>query len=96
MLGDFIDAAHAEQLRALARGMSLGGGAGGQTILDFASGALSLGENFVDVWTTLVRPGRPFTREELAPFGTLTERIRAKVEETFGAQKLWLAAPTSL
>ena len=33
-------------------------------------------------------------REELAPFSTLTERIRAKVTETFGAQKLWLAAPT--
>ena len=95
VLDDFIDAAHAEQLRALAaRGMSLGGGAGGPTILDFASGALSLGENFVDVWTTLNQTGRPFTREELAPFSTLTERIRAKVTETFGAQKLWLAAPT--
>ena len=74
--------------------MSLGGGAGGPTILDFASGALSLGENFVDVWTTLNQTGRPVTREELAPFSTLTERIRAKVTETFGAQKLWLAAPT--
>ena len=36
---------------ALARaGMSMGGGAGGPTILDLQSGALSFEDKFIDVW----------------------------------------------
>ena len=46
--------ATADEVSALAgiaaRGMELGGGGGGPTILDLQSGALSYGDKFIDVW----------------------------------------------
>ena len=46
----FISTQEAKNLRALADfGMKNGGGAGGATIMDLPSGALSYGEQFIDV-----------------------------------------------
>lgn len=83
-------------LRALAeRGMALGGGAGGPTILDLQSGALSLGDKFVDVWTRFDAAGaKPFTRSDVAVYAGVTERIRRHAEIIFGSSGLKLTAPT--
>ena len=45
----------------------MGGGSGGPTILDLQSGALSLQDKFVDVWTAFNLTGkRPFTRSDVS------------------------------
>ena len=55
------------------RGMSMGGGAGGPTIMDMASGALSYEDKFIDVWLAFNLTGRPpFSRSDLAPFKAVT------------------------
>lgn len=50
VVDQFIGKDQVAELRELAEfGMAHGGGAGGATILDFPSGALSFGEKFIDV-----------------------------------------------
>ena len=83
-------------LRSIAeRGMVMGGGSGGPTILDLQSGALSLEDKFVDVWTAFNLSGRrPFTRSDVAVYATATERLAAMVESTFGVRGVHLTSPT--
>ena len=73
-------------LRAIAaRGMALGGGAGGPTILDLQSGALSFGDKFVDVWSVFnaTEGVEAFSRSEVAVYAEVVERIRLLAESTF-------------
>jgi len=91
--------ASAEEVVALAgiaaRGMALGGGAGGPTILDLQSGALSYKDKFIDVWMAFNASGtRAFQRSEVAVYAELVERIRRLAEATFHAEGLHLTAPT--
>ena len=83
----FASAEEVSALRAIAaRGMALGGGAGGPTILDLQSGALSLGDKFVDVWSVFnaTEGVKAFTRSEVAVYADVVERIRLLAESTFG------------
>ena len=106
---EFASEAEVEALREIAaRGMQLGGGAGGPTILDLQSGALSYKDKFIDVWTAFNATGAaPFRRSEVAVYVEVVERIRALAERTFGvggraagakaaarARRLHLTAPT--
>lgn len=53
----FISTKEAKDLRALADfGMKNGGGAGGATIMDLPSGALSYGEQFIDIHQVAASP----------------------------------------
>lgn len=92
----FASDAEVSALRAIAdRGMDLGGGSGGPTILDLQSGALSLEDKFIDVWYALNVTGRrPFTRSELRPYAAVVERAAALLRREFGSEGLQLTAPT--
>ena len=86
VVDNFASAAEVEALRGIAdRGMALGGGAGGPTILDLQSGALSYQDKFIDVWTAFNATNTPaFTKREVAVYAEVVERIRVLAERTFG------------
>uniref|UniRef100_A0A1I8HNK4 Fe2OG dioxygenase domain-containing protein n=2 Tax=Macrostomum lignano TaxID=282301 RepID=A0A1I8HNK4_9PLAT len=93
--------AEAAALLALAkRGFALGGGSGGATILDLHSGALSLGQKFVNVYTVDGRNGgRGFvpTESERRLYAGVVNRIRLAVAAAFkvsNAESLRLTKPT--
>ena len=104
VVDDFATSEEVTALRAIAsRGMALGGGGGGPTILDLQSGALSYGEQFIDVWVAFNASGQQaFRRREVAVYAEIVERVRALAETTFrvgGAAarsdaRLHLTAPT--
>ena len=96
VLDNFASSEETAALRAIAaRGMSMAGGAGGPTIMDMASGALSHKDKFVDMWLAFNLTGRPpFTRSDLRPYRALTERVAQAVGTHFGATKLWLTSPS--
>ena len=93
---DFATADEVEGLRAIAaRGMRLGGGAGGPTILDVHGGALSYKDKFIDVWTAFnATDTPPYRRSEVAIYATLVERVRRLTEATYGVEGLHLTSPT--
>lgn len=97
VLDDFASADEVDAMLALARrGMALGGGAGGPTILDLHSGALSRGDKFVDVWALFnITETPPFSRAEVAVYGRLVDRVRETVAARFGlSARLHLTSPT--
>ncbi len=85
------------QLRAIAeRAMALGGGAGGPTILDLQSGALSKDDVFIDVWQAFNLSGAaPLTKSEVTAYREVVDSVRGMVEATFQLEApLYLTAPT--
>jgi hypothetical protein len=97
VVDNFASAVEVEALRGIsARAMALGGGAGGPTILDLQSGALSYGDKFVDVWSVFnaTEGVQPFRRSELQVYADVVERVAALAEETFDVRGLQLTSPT--
>ena len=78
----FASTAELAGLRAIAaRGMALGGGDGGPTILDLQSGALSWRDKFIDVWSAFNATGTPaFRKSEVRVYANVVGRIRALAE----------------
>ena len=94
---NFASAAEVAALRAISeRGMALGGGAGGPTILDLHGGALSYKDKFIDVWSAFNASELPaFKRAEVQVYSDVVERIRSLAERTFSpTRKIHLTAPT--
>lgn len=76
------------------RGMALGGAAGGPTILDLHSGALSKGARFIDVYREAAGRGAAvFTEQDFATYRAVKDKVRAVAARAFGAE-LFLAKPT--
>ena len=96
VVDNFASASEVDAMLAIAaRGMALGGGAGGPTILDLQSGALSRGDKFVDVWMMFNLTRRPpLTRADVAVYAELADRVRELAMRTFGLPRLWLTSPT--
>jgi hypothetical protein len=98
VVDDFASAAEVEALVEIAaRGMALGGGAGGPTILDLQSGALSYGDKFVDVWSLFnaTAGARAYRRSELRAYADVVDRVRRFARRQFGVSApLHLTAPT--
>jgi len=92
----FASDAEVESLTAIAaRGMAMGGGSGGPTILDLQSGALSKDDQFVDIWVLFNVTGtRAFTRSELSAYHQVVGRIQEALDEHFGAERAFLTSPT--
>ena len=93
-----ISASEVAKLVNIARkGMKHGGSAGGPTILDLHSGALSLGEKFVNVYT-LAQHGEfeAFTKEDFEVYKTVKNKIKATIAKEYGVRKskLYLTKPT--
>ncbi|KAL5254832.1 hypothetical protein ACHWQZ_G014314 [Mnemiopsis leidyi] len=89
----------AEKLIAIAeKGMSLGGGSGGATILDLHSGALSVGTKFADVRELAKKSGikELFSYEDLKLYRSVKNRIQVEIEKKWkiGPGKLKLTKPT--
>lgn len=96
VLDGFLSQSEVAALRKVAeRGMSLGGGAGGPTILDLQSGALSLEDTFIDVWMAFnLTKRKPYTRGDLKVYSEVVKRLAAEIERTFGVSGIMLTAPT--
>lgn len=86
-------------LRAVAeRVMRYGGGSGGPTIFELHSGALSKGENFVDLYTALKNKGKPspLTDDDKVLLHSIIGRVKDEVVRHFDVSpdRVWLASPT--
>jgi len=86
----------AELTRFAKEWLSLGGAAGGPTILDLHSGALSLGENFIDVYQAVkMRNQSLYSAADFARYTAMKGRIAATVRDQFGVTApLHLTKPT--
>uniref|UniRef100_A0A0A9ZAU2 Uncharacterized protein n=1 Tax=Lygus hesperus TaxID=30085 RepID=A0A0A9ZAU2_LYGHE len=77
------------------RGLSMGGGSGGASILDLHSGALSKGDVFVDLYSSF-NVSELFTLEDFAVYIRVRRKIQEAVAMNFKLQadKLYLTKPT--
>lgn len=82
-------------LNVAKRGISLGGSAGGASILDIHSGALSFGEKFVNIYT-LKGSDKFITAPDLAIYKMVKNKIQHAIAENFGvdSESLYLTHPT--
>ncbi|XP_039262518.2 2-oxoglutarate and iron-dependent oxygenase domain-containing protein 3-like [Styela clava] len=88
-----------EQLLALAkRGFAHGGSDGGASILDLHSGALSMGERFVNIYKFLENDAllETFRDEDFELYNDVKSRVHKTISEEFGIDpsKLYLTHPT--
>ncbi|XP_054288337.1 2-oxoglutarate and iron-dependent oxygenase domain-containing protein 3-like isoform X1 [Macrosteles quadrilineatus] len=91
-----VTAAEAEQLLDIGRrGLARGSPAGGATILDLHSGALSYGRNFINVYT-LNDTEQLFSVKDFAIYRVVRTKIQHAVAHQFGisADSLYLTHPT--
>lgn len=89
-----IDESDANQLLTLAKkGLSKGGGAGGASILDLHSGALSKGEGFVSIYQSFPKL---FTEQDFDVYRSVKEKVKSAVGAHFGidSNSLYLTHPT--
>lgn len=94
-----VTAEEAKQLIAIAeKGMALGGGSGGATILDLHSGAISVGTKFADVRLLAKKNGiaELFSYEDLKLYRSVKNRIQLEIEKKWKIKtgKLKLTKPT--
>lgn len=87
-----VEEAH-QLLRLAKKGLAKGGGAGGASILDLHSGALSHGEAFINVFKT--HPDL-FTPQDFAVYKKIKDRIKEAIAEHFNLDndRLYLTHPT--
>lgn len=87
-----IDEAH-QLLKIAKKGLAKGGGAGGASILDLHSGALSHGEAFINLY--LSHPNL-FTSQDFAVYKQIKDRIKKALAEHFNLdnERLYLTHPT--
>eukprot|EP00040_Diaphanoeca_grandis_P029123 m.169680 g.169680 ORF g.169680 m.169680 type:complete len:334 (-) comp31581_c0_seq2:374-1375(-) len=99
VVDDAFDEADVSKLAAFAKNlMALGGGSGGPTILDLHSGALSLGDNFIDVYQMAAStPSELYDASDFAVYNTLKDSIKQAIMDTEGfdiTAPLYLTKPT--
>ncbi|XP_063829795.1 2-oxoglutarate and iron-dependent oxygenase domain-containing protein 3-like [Ostrinia nubilalis] len=91
-----ISVREADDLLAIAKkGFKLGGSSGGASILDLHSGALSKGQNFVNIFK-LDDAKDLFTENDFNTFRVIKEKIKYSVAHHFGVDpsKIYLTSPT--
>ncbi|KAM4663998.1 2-oxoglutarate and iron-dependent oxygenase domain-containing protein 3 [Discoglossus pictus] len=88
----------AENMQRIAQaGLALGGSDGGASILDLHSGALSMGENFVNMYKYFGDKIREkITEEDFQLYRDVRLRIQQEIASTFGIEtpSLYLTKPT--
>ncbi|KAF5269513.1 hypothetical protein FQA39_LY08702 [Lamprigera yunnana] len=82
-------------LKIAKRGFALGGSDGGASILDLHSGALSLGETFVNIYS-LDKAKQIFNAPDLVAYRVVKAKIRQAIAEIFqiDVEDLYLTHPT--
>ncbi|XP_023341086.1 2-oxoglutarate and iron-dependent oxygenase domain-containing protein 3-like isoform X1 [Eurytemora carolleeae] len=94
LVDNLVSTAEAHALLDIAKkGLSKGGGAGGASILDLHSGALSYGENFINLYTS--HPNL-YTKHDFQVYSTVKDRVKRAVSEHFNIDddQLYLTHPT--
>ncbi|KAL8588056.1 hypothetical protein ACOMHN_012094 [Nucella lapillus] len=83
-------------LRVAKRGLSLGGSKGGASILDLHSGALSMGDSFVNIYKMAESDSSLFAEEDFRIYRKVKEQIHRAIAEEFEVpiSKLFLTKPT--
>ncbi|XP_012694357.2 urotensin-2 receptor 2 [Clupea harengus] len=85
-------------LRQLAeRGLALGGSEGGASILDLHSGALSMGQQFVNIYKySGAQIKDVFSKEDFDLYKDVRSRIQGMIADTFGldSSRMYLTKPT--
>ncbi|XP_033736717.1 2-oxoglutarate and iron-dependent oxygenase domain-containing protein 3-like [Pecten maximus] len=98
VMDDLVTESEARHLRGVAeRGLALGGGEGGASILDLHSGALSKGKSFVNVYKVLETMSETiFTEEDFRVYSNVKSRIHQAIAKEFGVKPsaLFLTEPT--
>ena len=94
VVDDLVSVEEAHKLLVLAKkGLAKGGGNGGASILDLHSGALSHGDNFINLYKS--HPDL-FTARDFETYRTVKNRVKAAVAEHFNLDNnhLYLSHPT--
>ena len=94
VVDDLVTVDEAHKLLVLAKkGLAKGGGNGGASILDLHSGALSHGDNFINLYKS--HP-ELFTARDFETYRTIKNRVKAAVAEHFNLDnnQLYLSHPT--
>ena len=94
VMDGLVNQDEAAQLVSLAqKGMAHGGSAGGPTILDLHSGALTLGEKFVNIYKITIGL---FTARDFDVYKRVKDKIQNAIAQEFGLRrsKLYLTKPT--
>jgi hypothetical protein len=98
VMDSVVSKQEAKSLRKLAeKGMSHGGGSGGATILDLHSGALSVGDKFVNVYKITGKSDEPvFSEADFEIYSSVKQKIFLAVAQKFGIDPdvLYLTNPT--
>jgi len=91
---DLVTVSEAHKLLDLAKkGLAKGGGNGGASILDLHSGALSHGDNFINLYKT--HPG-VFSQKDFETYRSIKNKVKNAVAEHFNldSEQLFLSHPT--
>ena len=94
VMDDLVTIDEAHKLLVLAKkGLAKGGGNGGASILDLHSGALSHGDNFINLYKS--HPDL-YTARDFQTYRTVKDRVKAAVAEHFNLENshLYLSHPT--
>ena len=98
VMDSIVSKMEAKNLRELAeKGMSHGGGNGGATILDLHSGALSVGEKFVNIYSLTAKSNEPvFSEADFEIYRSVKQKIHRTIAKKFGIdpEMLYLTKPT--
>lgn len=84
-------------LRVAKKGLSYGGSLGGASILDLHSGALSMGEKFINIYKLLEsEEEKIFTEKDFTVYKRVKDQIHGAIAQEFGIpkDKLYLTKPT--
>ena len=73
--------------------MQNGGGAGGATIMDLPSGALSFGNQFINLHALLAKKHEALPEEPAATLKEVMSRVRHEISHFFGAGKIMGTSP---
>lgn len=98
VMDNLVTESEARHLRGVAeRGLALGGGDGGASILDLHSGALSKGKSFINVYKVLESMSETvFTEDDFRVYRDVKSRIHQAIAKEFGVKPsaLFLTKPT--
>ncbi|KNC81349.1 hypothetical protein SARC_06323 [Sphaeroforma arctica JP610] len=82
-------------INIIEKGMVFGGGAGGPSILDLASGAVSHGEQFISIFQAAKQNKQEiFNQKDRETFLHVKNTLKDTIEDHFGTKNLYLTAPT--
>lgn len=99
VMDGLVTSKEAESLLRLSKnGLSFGGSNGGASILDLHSGALSMGDTFINIYSLLKKHNidNVFTQDEVSLYRKVKGRIQQAIATEFGIlqENLYLTKPT--